>query len=161
MSTLLLHLKKIALGGFSHTPEVCPFLTLYQYVTSRPDRSATEELWIQLELEVIKTLVVMLHRQWLSIRMHERSMERSECFWLSPCVQLFREGVLLLHYLFQRDKNFSEHCLEVLHLHDQVIPGIRDTFRKIPQLMESEKLAQEEMCPPETDAEDMEVDTGP
>ncbi|XP_033879516.3 ATR-interacting protein [Acipenser ruthenus] len=166
--------------------EVCPFLTLYQYVTSRPDRSATEELWIQLELEVvrfltqlcanwralvdspcqcnsevIKTLVVMLHRQWLSIRMHERSMERSGCFWLSPCVQLFREGVLLLHYLFQRDKNFSEHCLEVLHLHDQVIPGIRDTFRKIPQLMESEKLAQEEMCPPETDAEDMEVDTGP
>ncbi|XP_041129612.1 ATR-interacting protein-like isoform X2 [Polyodon spathula] len=170
--------------------EDCPFIALYQYITSRPDRSAAEDLWIQLELgvvrfltqlcaqrpanwrvlvdspcqcnsEVVKTLVVMLHRQWLSITVHERSMERSECFWLSPLVQLFREGVLLLHYLFQRDKNFSEHCLEVLHLYDQVIPGIRDTFYKIPQLVESEKLALEEMCPPETDAEDMEMDTGP
>lgn len=31
----------------------CPFLKIFQYVTSRPDKSASEDMWNRFELEVI------------------------------------------------------------------------------------------------------------
>lgn len=45
---------------------------------------------------------------------------------------------MLLHWLLLKDSSFSEHCLEVLHMYDQVIPAIRDTLRLVPDLSESE-----------------------
>ncbi|XP_039626776.1 ATR-interacting protein isoform X1 [Polypterus senegalus] len=167
--------------------DLCPLIALYTYAASRPDKSALEKSWLQLELEVVKllmklcthntatcnsliqsscqcssevvkTIIVILHRQWLVIKMHERTSQFHEGFWTSPCIQLIRQGLLLLHYLFQRDKNFPDHCLDVMHLYDQFILGVRDTFNKIPQLMDSEDMALEEMCPP--DIEDKEKDPG-
>lgn len=49
-------------------------------------------------------------------------------------VQFLRDTVLLLHNLSQKDKLFQEHCLEVLHQYDHVMPGIRAIFRKVPNL---------------------------
>ncbi|NXL65792.1 ATRIP protein, partial [Chordeiles acutipennis] len=131
----------------SHS-DTCLFLALYMYITSRPDKSASEMLWLQLEqetvrlltrwmrcsspavllpgtdcqcnLEVVKALIIMLHRQWMKIRRSENSL----CAYKERIFQFLRDAVLLLHSLSQKDKLFHEHCLEVLHQYDQAMPGI-------------------------------------
>ncbi|NWW62966.1 ATRIP protein, partial [Ifrita kowaldi] len=111
----------------SHS-DTCLLLALYMYITSRPDKSASEMLWLQLEqealfllLQVVKALIVMLHRQWMKIRRSETSL----CAHKERVIQFLRDAVLLLHSLSQKDKLFHEHCLEVLHQYDQAMPGIR------------------------------------
>ncbi|KFQ23214.1 hypothetical protein N332_14960, partial [Mesitornis unicolor] len=131
----------------SHS-DTCLLLALYTYITSRPDKSASEMLWLQLEqetvrlltrcmrccspavllpgtdcqcnLEVVKALIIMLHRQWMKIRRSENSL----CAYKEKIIPFLRDAVLLLHSLSQKDKLFHEHCLEVLHQYDQAMPGI-------------------------------------
>ncbi|KAF1453030.1 ATR-interacting protein, partial [Pygoscelis papua] len=131
----------------SHS-DTCLLLALYTYITSRPDKSASEMLWLQLEqetvrlltrcmrcsspavllpgtdcqcnLEAVKALIIMLHRQWMKIRRSENSL----CAYKEQIIQFLRDAVLLLHSLSQKDKLFHEHCLEVLHQYDQAMPGI-------------------------------------
>ncbi|NWR39159.1 ATRIP protein, partial [Tachuris rubrigastra] len=131
----------------SHS-DTCLLLALYMYITSRPDKSASEMLWLQLEqeavrlltrhtrcsrpallspgpscqcnLEVVKALIIMLHRQWMRMRRAENSL----CAHKEQVTQFLRDAVLLLHSLSQKDKLFHEHCLEVLHQYDQAMPGI-------------------------------------
>ncbi|NXF76485.1 ATRIP protein, partial [Sclerurus mexicanus] len=131
----------------SHS-DTCLLLALYMYIISRPDKSASEMLWLQLEqeavrlltrcmrcprpavllpgtdcqcnLEVVKALIIMLHRQWMKIRRAENSL----CAHKEQIIQFLRDAVLLLHSLSQKDKLFHEHCLEVLHQYDQAMPGI-------------------------------------
>ncbi|XP_043933352.1 ATR-interacting protein isoform X2 [Protopterus annectens] len=173
--------SRLAASFFSHS-EDCPLLHLCTYVTSRPDRSAFESQWHQLESEVVrffmkfytynsstvldsecrcsgevvKTVTVMLHRHWLNVRKCERNLSSLG----HSAVQFLQDTVLLLHCLSQKDKNFTEHCLDVLHQYDQVIPGIKAIFRRITDLKESEEIALEELCPPEPDVEEQEMETG-
>ncbi|XP_064288333.1 ATR-interacting protein isoform X2 [Passer domesticus] len=155
----------------SHS-DTCLLLALYMYITSRPDKSASEMLWLQLEqetvrlltrcmwcsrpavlfpgtdcqcyLEVVKALIVMLHRQWMKIR-----SESSLCAHRERVIQFLRDAVLLLHSLSQKDKLFHEHCLEVLHQYDQAMPGIRAILKKTQKLSASEELILDELYPPE------------
>ncbi|XP_048038644.1 ATR-interacting protein isoform X4 [Megalobrama amblycephala] len=167
----------------------CPFLKIFQYVTSRLDKSASEDMWSHFDLEVIRlltklftqkaetwtafcesscqcinevvrTVVVVLHRQWLKTK-GRGSQTLANRTWASPGLQVLREALMLLHWLLLKDSSFSEHCLDVLHMYDQVIPAIRDTFRLVPDLSESEELALEEICRSETEyVEDMDMETG-
>nr|XP_015203758.1 PREDICTED: ATR-interacting protein [Lepisosteus oculatus] len=169
----------------SHLDE-CPFFRLYTYITPRPDRLVTDNCGTQLDLEVVRlltklctqsssssatlfksscqcnkeivrTLVVILHRQWLQVRAQECGEEQG----VRPqpgTLPLLREALQLLHWLSQHDPGFAEHCLDVLHMYGQVIPAVRDAFRKIPCLWGSEELALEEICRPEADVEDMDID---
>nr|XP_054496273.1 ATR-interacting protein [Agelaius phoeniceus] len=155
----------------SHS-DICLLLALYMYITSRPDKSASEMLWLQLEqetlrlltrcmwcsraavlfpgtdcqcyLEGVKALIVMLHRQWMKIR-----SETSLCAHRERVIQFLRDAVLLLHSLSQKDKLFHEHCLEVLHQYDQAMPGIRAILKKTQKLSASEELILDELYPPE------------
>lgn len=168
----------------------CPLLRTFQYVTSRPDKSASEDAWSRLELEVIRlltklftqntgtwaalsrsscqcihelvrTVVVLLHEQWLKTKARE-SQTSCNRTWTGSGVQVLREALMFLHWLLLKDSSFSEHCLDVLHMYDQVIPAIRDTFRLIPDLSDSEELALEEICRSETEyVEDMDTEAGP
>ncbi|KAG9337050.1 hypothetical protein JZ751_029817 [Albula glossodonta] len=166
--------------------EACPLLKMLQYVTDRPDKTATQSQWSQLELEVVRFLTLLFtqktstwmafiksscqcNSEWLEVRRWEcqdqgeegEQQEQREQAWAGPGVHLLREALLLLHWLLLNHARFSEHSLGVLHLYDQVVPAIRDTFRKIPCLTESEELALEEICRPESeDAEDMDIDNG-
>ncbi|XP_069499960.1 ATR-interacting protein isoform X2 [Ambystoma mexicanum] len=163
--------------------ETCVLLALYTYVTSRPDKQACEKLWLLLEeeivrfqtklcvqplrlhdtygystcqctREVVKALVIMVHRQWLKVRRSENSL----CGFQKRAVTFLRDALLLLHTLSQKDKSFNEHCIEVLHQYDQAMPGIRAIFRKLPDLKESEELALEDLCPPEPEMDDQDID---
>lgn len=80
--------------------------------------------------QVVKALVIMLHRQWMKIRRSESSL----CAHKEQVIQFLRDAVLLLHSLSQKDKLFHEHCLEVLHQYDQAMPGIRAILRKTKKL---------------------------
>lgn len=199
-----LSLSVSLLAGLVHSDELafricchadwCVFLKVFQYITSRPDKTVTDSHWSQLEVEVVrfltslfnrkastwsvfaesscqchsevvKTTVVLLHRQWLDLRgrvegsLWGDSAILNPAWCSSPGVDLLREALMLLHWLFLNNSSFSEHCLPVLHMYDQMIPAIRDTFRRIPHLSESEELALDEICRPESeDTEDM--DTG-
>ncbi|XP_031465228.1 ATR-interacting protein isoform X2 [Phasianus colchicus] len=161
----------------SHS-DSCLLLALYMYITSRPDKSASEVRWLQLEqeavrlltrcvrfssptvlppaahcqcnLEVVKALIIMLHRQWTKIRRFESSL----CAHKEQVIQFLRDAVLLLHSLSQKDKLFHEHCLEVLHQYDQAMPGIRAILRKTEKLSAYEELILDELYPPEPEAED-------
>ncbi|XP_069793337.1 ATR-interacting protein isoform X2 [Narcine bancroftii] len=164
---------------FCSQSAACHFLNLYMYASSRPDSSATDVLWLQLEQEIIrfitkfslshpgaiavlvesdcpcnteifKTLIVMLHRQWLNIR---KSTQNLCSLGNQAVVQFLRETVMLLHCLSQRDKNFTDHCFVVLHLYDQVMHGIKAIFKKLPDLEENEEIALEELCSPEPEVE--------
>ncbi|XP_048172169.1 ATR-interacting protein isoform X2 [Corvus hawaiiensis] len=162
----------------SHS-DTCLLLALYMYITSRPDKSASEMLWLQLEqetvrlltrcmwcsrpavlfpgtdcqcnLEVVKALIVMLHRQWMKIRRSETSL----CAHKERVIQFLRDAVLLLHSLSQKDKLFHEHCLEVLHQYDQAMPGIRAILKKTQKLTASEELILDELYPPEPEDQGM------
>ncbi|XP_055566233.1 ATR-interacting protein isoform X1 [Falco biarmicus] len=166
----------------SHS-DTCLLLALYMYITSRPDKSASEMLWLQLEqetvrlltrcmrcsnpvvllpgtdcqcnLEVVKALIIMLHRQWMKIRRSENSL----CAYKEQIIQFLRDAVLLLHSLSQKDKLFHEHCLEVLHQYDQAMPGIRTTLKKTQKLSACEELVLDELYPSEPEAEDQGMDS--
>uniref|UniRef100_A0A8B9QBY3 ATR interacting protein n=1 Tax=Apteryx owenii TaxID=8824 RepID=A0A8B9QBY3_APTOW len=166
----------------SHS-DTCLLLALYMYITSRPDKSASEMLWLQLEqetlrlltrcmrcsspavsllgtdcqcnLEVVKALIIMLHRQWMKIRRSESTL----CTYKENIVQFLRDAVLLLHSLSQKDKLFHEHCLEVLHQYDQAMPGVRAILKKTQKLSACEELILDELYPPESEAEDQGMDS--
>ncbi|XP_068275966.1 ATR-interacting protein [Nyctibius grandis] len=163
--------------------DTCRLLALYMYITSRPDKSASEMLWLQLEqetvrlltrcmrcsspavllpvtdcqcnLEVVKALIIMLHRQWMKIRRSENSL----CAYKEQIIQFLRDAVLLLHSLSQKDKLFHEHYLEVLHQYDQAMPSIRAILKKTQKLSACEELILDELYPPEPEAEDQGMDS--
>ncbi|XP_010873368.2 ATR-interacting protein [Esox lucius] len=188
----LAHSEELAAALCSHT-DLCVFLPVFQYVTSRPDRTVKDTHWSLLEVKVVRflaslfirksstwsvfvesscqcrgelvqTLVVLLHRQWLELRARleaSNTMTQNPAWCTVPGVDLLREALMLLHWLFVNNSCFSDHCLPVLHMYDQMIPAIRDTFRRIPDLSESEDLALDEICRPDTeDTEDMDIDAG-
>uniref|UniRef100_H3BHQ3 ATR interacting protein n=1 Tax=Latimeria chalumnae TaxID=7897 RepID=H3BHQ3_LATCH len=169
---------------FCSQSDTCLLLTLCTYATSRPDKLASDRSWLQLEQEVVrfltkaftqisgaytvffksdchcsnevvKAIILMLHRQWLSIRKCKQNVDLLK----NPVVQFLREAVLLLHCLFQKDKNFSEHCLDVIHQYDYAMHGIRALFSKVKDLKEYEELALEELCPAEPETEITEIES--
>ncbi|XP_069721604.1 ATR-interacting protein isoform X1 [Phaenicophaeus curvirostris] len=159
--------------------DTCLLLALYMYITSRPDKSAPEMLWLQLEqetvrlltrctrcsgpaallpgtdcqcsLEVVKALIIMLHRQWMKIRRSENSV----CAHKEQVIQFLRDAVLLLHSLSQKDKLFHEHRLEVLHQYEQAMPSIRAILKKTEKLNACEEMILDELYPPETEDQGM------
>ncbi|OCT85584.1 ATR interacting protein L homeolog isoform X1 [Xenopus laevis] len=169
---------------FCSCSESCILLALYTYITSGPDKSASESLWLQLEhevvrfltklsvigwsplsttsetlcqcnREVVKAVVLMLHREWLGLR---RLSLKVLTATKTKMVQFLRDAVLLLHSLSQKDRNFHEHCLEVLHQYDQALPGVRILFKKVQVLKDNEEFALDELCPPEVETEDEYMD---
>ncbi|KAM6413877.1 ATR-interacting protein isoform 2-T2 [Rhynochetos jubatus] len=191
LPAVLLTLRLLSVLAQHHTlvaqlcsrSDTCLLLALYMYITSRPDKSAPEMLWLQLEqetvrlltrcmrrsrpavllpgtdcqcnLEVVKALIIMLHRQWMKIRRSENSL----CAYKEQTVRFLRDAVLLLHSLSQKDKLFHEHCLEVLHQYDQAMPGIRAILKKTQKLSACEELILDELYPPEPEAEDQGMDS--
>lgn len=164
--------------------ENCILLALYLYIISKPDKRISELLCIQFKYEVIrllnklitqgwnypssesgvqcqcnrevvKALVLTLHQEWLCVR---RLILLTPTQTLKKSVQLLRETAMLLYNFFQKDKNFSEHCLEVLHQYDQAVPGVRAVLRKCNILKENEEFALDELCPPDVEAEDENMD---
>ncbi|XP_073448849.1 ATR-interacting protein isoform X1 [Aquarana catesbeiana] len=176
------HKKLVSL--FCSCSESCILLALYMYITLKPDKQASESLWVQFEYEVIrvqnklitqgwnysssesgvqcqcnrevvKALVLTLHQEWLCVR---RLILLSPTPSLNKSVQLLREMAMLLYSFFQKDKNFSENCLEVLHPYDQAVRGVRAILRKYNILKENEEFALDELCPPDVEAEDENMD---
>ncbi|XP_054406808.1 ATR-interacting protein isoform X7 [Pongo pygmaeus] len=162
----------------------CLLLLLYMYITSRPDRVASETQWLQLEqevvwllaklgvqsplppvtgsncqcnVEVVRALTVMLHRQWLTVR---RAGGPPRTDQQRRTVRCLRDTVLLLHGLSQKDKLFMMHCVEVLHQYDQVMPGVSMLIRGLPDVTDCEEAALDDLCAAETDVEDPEVECG-
>ncbi|XP_029946785.1 ATR-interacting protein-like isoform X2 [Salarias fasciatus] len=120
--------------------------------------------------ELVQTVVIVLHRQWLDVRGSDSPADSAvwppppqRCpaspvpWWRGAAASLLRECLLLLHWLLLHHSSFSESCRPLLHMYDQVIPAVRDTLKKIPELSESEELALEEICRSEGD--DMDVDS--
>ncbi|CAK6435935.1 unnamed protein product [Pipistrellus nathusii] len=162
----------------------CLLLLLYTYVTSRPDRAATDTQWLHLEqeavwllaklgmqspsspvtgsscqchVEVVRVLIVVLHRQWLTVRRAGRAS------WTVPqrrTVRCLRDAVLLLHSLSQRDKLFAVHCVGVLHQFDQALPGVSALLRGLPDLTGCEEAALDDLCAADPDADDPDMDCG-
>uniref|UniRef100_A0A8D3E3L8 ATR-interacting protein n=1 Tax=Scophthalmus maximus TaxID=52904 RepID=A0A8D3E3L8_SCOMX len=139
--------------------DACIFLKLFLYVRNRPDKRATHSDWIMLDLQVVRllsrlvtqraenlhstcqchaelvqTVVIVFHRQWLDLRASQEPTNSSA----SPAASLLRECLLLLHWLLLHHAGFSESCRPLLHMYDQVIPAVRDTLRRVPGLSESE-----------------------
>nr|XP_046237137.1 ATR-interacting protein [Scatophagus argus] len=123
--------------------------------------------------ELVQTVVIVFHRQWLDLRGSQELTDSTglalplhQCsssslpWWRGAAASLLRECLLLLHWLLLHHGSFSESCRPLLHMYDQVIPAVRDTLRKIPELSESEELALEEICRSEgDDTDDMDTDT--
>ncbi|KAL1782070.1 ATR-interacting protein isoform X1 [Sigmodon hispidus] len=164
----------------SHS-EGCLLLRLYMYITSRPDKVASETQWLQLEqevvwllaklsvqspstpgtgsdcqcnVEVVRVLTVMLHRQWLTVRRAGGPRTHHQ----KQTIRCLRDTVLLLHSLSQKDKLFTVHCVEVLHQYDQVMPGVNMLIRALPDVTDCEEAALDDLCAAETDLEDSEMD---
>uniref|UniRef100_F6SIR0 ATR interacting protein n=1 Tax=Callithrix jacchus TaxID=9483 RepID=F6SIR0_CALJA len=140
----------------SHS-EGCLLLLLYMYITSRPDRVASETQWLELEQEVVRALTVMLHRQWLTVR---RAGGPPKTNQQRRTVRCLRDTVLLLHGLSQKDKLFMMHCVEVLHQYDQVMPGVSMLIRGLPDVTDCEEAALDDLCAAETDVDDPEMECG-
>ncbi|XP_029358384.1 ATR-interacting protein isoform X2 [Echeneis naucrates] len=179
----------------------CAFLKLFQYIRTRPDNQASHTDWVMLDLKVVRllcrlltqreeswtanlhrscqcytelvqTVVIIFHRQWLDLRGSQELSDSTgllrplpHCsplsgpWWRNPAASLLRECLLLLHWLLLHHGSFSESCRPLLHMYDQVIPAVRETLRKIPELSESEELALEEICRSEgDDTDDMDTD---
>uniref|UniRef100_A0A6G1R3M5 ATR interacting protein n=1 Tax=Hypotaenidia okinawae TaxID=2861861 RepID=A0A6G1R3M5_9GRUI len=109
----------------------------------------------QCNLEVVKALIIMLHRQWMKMRRSENSL----CAYKERMIQFLRDAVFLLHSLSQKDKLFHEHCLEVLHQYDQAMPGIRAILKKTQKLSACEELILDDLYPSEPEAEDHGMDS--
>ncbi|XP_056380027.1 ATR-interacting protein [Hyla sarda] len=171
-------------GLFCSCSEQCLLLALYTYIISKPDKQASEKQWLQLEhevvrflnkliiqgssslsarsgvtcvcnREVVKALVLTLHQEWLNVRCLNVLLPTTN---QNKSVLFLREAVMVLHSLYQKDKSFSEHCLEVFHQYDQAVPGIRALFRKFNTLNENEEFALDELSPPEVETEDESMD---
>ncbi|KAK2861732.1 hypothetical protein Q5P01_001265 [Channa striata] len=124
--------------------------------------------------ELVQTVVIVFHRQWLELRGSQEPTDSTELnpppaqssapvlpWWCGPAASLLRECLLLLHWLLLHHGSFSESCRPLLHMYDQVIPAVRDTLKKIPELSDSEELALEEICRSEgDDTDDMDTDSG-
>ncbi|XP_050996298.1 ATR-interacting protein isoform X1 [Acomys russatus] len=159
----------------------CLLLRLHMYITSRPDKVASEAQWLQLEQEVVwllaklgvqspsrpgigsdcqcnmeavRALTVMLHRQWLTVRRAGGPRTHQQ----KQTVRCLRDTVLLLHSLSQKDKLFTVHCVEVLHQYDQVMPGVSMLIRALPDVTDCEETALDDLCAVETDLDDSEMD---
>ncbi|KAM6161235.1 ATR-interacting protein [Erethizon dorsatum] len=181
--SLLVDHESLALRLCSHS-EGCLLLLLYMYVTSRPDKGASGTQWLQLEqeavwllaklgvqsspspvtgsdcqcnVEVVRALTVMLHRQWLTVR-RAGGPPRTE--QQKRTVRCLRDTVVLLHSLSQKDKLFTVHCVEVLHQYDQVLPGVSTLIRGLPDVTDCEEAALDDLCGMETDMDDPEMDCG-
>lgn len=181
--SLLVDHEKLAAQLCSHS-EGCLLLLLYMYITSRPDSAASETQWLQLEqeavwllaklgvqspsspvtgsscqcnVEVVRALTVVLHRQWLTVR---RAGGPPQTERQRRTVRCLRDTVLLLHGLSQKDKLFTVHCVEVLHQYDQVMPGVSMLIRGLPDVTDCEEAALEDLCAVETDADEPEMDCG-
>ncbi|XP_029099063.1 ATR-interacting protein isoform X1 [Monodon monoceros] len=181
--SLLVDHEKLAPQLCSH-PEGCLLLLLYMYITSRPDKAASETQWLQLEqeavwllaklavqspsspvtgsscqcnVEVVRALTVMLHRQWLTVR---RAGGPPRTDQQKRTVRCLRDTVLLLHSLSQKDKLFTVHCVEVLHQYDQVMPGVSMLIRGLPDVTGCEEAALDDLCAAEADVDDPEMDCG-
>ncbi|XP_066900454.1 ATR-interacting protein isoform X3 [Kogia breviceps] len=181
--SLLVDHEKLAPQLCSH-PEGCLLLLLYMYITSRPDKAASETQWLQLEqeavwllaklavqspsspvtgsscqcnVEVVRALTVMLHRQWLTVR---RAGGPPRTDQQKRTVRCLRDTVLLLHSLSQKDKLFTVHCVEVLHQYDQVMPGVSMLIRGLPDVTGCEEAALDDLCAVEADVDDPEMDCG-
>ncbi|KAM9185765.1 ATR-interacting protein isoform 3-T3 [Dugong dugon] len=178
--SLLVDHKKLAPQLCSHS-EGCLLLLLYMYITSRPDKMASDRQWLQLEqeavwllaklgvqspspvtgsdchcnVEVVRALTVMLHRQWLTVRRAEGPPRTDQ---QKRTVRCLRDTVLLLHSLSQKDKLFTVHCVEVLHQYDQVMPGVSTLIRGLPDVTDCEEAALDDLCAAETDVDDPEMD---
>ncbi|XP_025740573.1 ATR-interacting protein isoform X3 [Callorhinus ursinus] len=162
--------------------EGCLLLLLYTYITSRPDKVASDTQWLQLEQEAVwllaklgvqspcspvtgsncqcnvegvRALTVMLHRQWLTVR---RAGGPPRTDRQKRTVRCLRDTVLLLHGLSQKDKLFTVHCVEVLHQYDQVMPGVSMLIRGLPDVADCEEAALDDLCATETDVDDPEMD---
>ncbi|XP_008851474.1 ATR-interacting protein isoform X2 [Nannospalax galili] len=160
----------------------CLLLRLYIYIISRPDKVASETQWLQLEqeviwllaklsvhspsppvtgsdcqcnVEVVRALTMMLHRQWMTMR---RAGGPPRTHQQKRTVRCLRDTVLLLHSLSQKDKLFTMHCVEVLHQYDQVMPGVSMLIRALPDVTDCEEAALDDLCATETDTEDPEMD---
>ncbi|XP_059186162.1 ATR-interacting protein isoform X2 [Centropristis striata] len=124
--------------------------------------------------ELVQMVVIVFHRQWLDLRgsqdvtdstglasPSQKCPTSSVPWWRGATSSLLRECLLLLHWLLLHHGSYSESCRPLLHMYDQVIPAVRDTLRKIPELSESEELALEEICRSEgDDTDDMDTDAG-
>ncbi|XP_078804023.1 ATR-interacting protein isoform X2 [Oryzias latipes] len=176
-----------------HDP--CVFLKLFHFIKTRPDRKAAKSDWTLLDLQVVtlvsrltqgvgtwradvqstcqcntqlvQTVVILLHRQWLDLRSSQESTEPTGVTQGSVClpwrrsvaVSLLRECLLLLHWLLLHHCSFPESCRPLLHMYDQMIPAMRNNLREILQLSESEEVALEDLCRSEgDDADDMDAD---
>lgn len=178
--SLLVDHDSLAQQLCSHS-EGCLLLRLYMYITSRPDRVASETQWLQLEQEVVwllaklsvqspsppgigsdcqcnveavRVLTVMLHRQWLTVRRAGGPRTHQQ----KQTIRCLRDTVLLLHSLSQKDKLFTVHCVEVLHQYDQVMPGVSMLIRALPDVTDCEEAALDDLCAAETDLDDSEMD---
>ncbi|XP_061893588.1 ATR-interacting protein isoform X2 [Entelurus aequoreus] len=119
--------------------------------------SQTAESWIsrqcggcQCYTELVQTVVIVLHRQWMDLQDSPEPTDSSPDLGPrpdqhSPPWSLLREGVQLLHWLLHHHASFYDSCQPLLHMYDQVIPALRDTLRRLPQLSESEELVLEEI----------------
>ncbi|XP_017199288.2 ATR-interacting protein isoform X2 [Oryctolagus cuniculus] len=189
LPSVLLTVKLLALLVDDNTlaPQLCShsgclLLLLYMYITSRPDGTASEAQWLQLEqeavwllaklgvqslsppvtgsdcqcsVEVVRALTVMLHRQWLTLRRAGTAPGPAQ---QGRAVRCLRDTVLLLHSLSQKDKLFTVHCVEVLHQYDQVMPGVSTLLRGLPDVTDCEEAALDDLCATEADMEDPEAD---
>ncbi|XP_038136815.1 ATR-interacting protein isoform X1 [Cyprinodon tularosa] len=169
--------------------DTCIFLKLFHLIRTIPDTRATCTDLILLDLQVVRLLsrvtqrteswtkseqspcqcytelvqvvVIIFHRQWLDLRgSQEQPSVACSPDWSDTASALLRECLLLLHWLLLHHRSFSESCRPVLHMYDQMIPSVRETLIKIPELSDSEELALEEICRSDgDDTDDMETDT--
>ncbi|CAL8336768.1 unnamed protein product [Merluccius merluccius] len=130
---------------------------LFHYIRTRPEPLTID--WTLLDLQVVQTVVVVVHRQWLELRDRQTSPPVAVG---GPQWAVLREALLLLHWLLGNHGGFSEGCRAVLHLYHQLVPALRDAMRTIPtNLSYSEELALEEVCRSEADdTDDMDTETG-
>ncbi|XP_051932933.1 ATR-interacting protein isoform X2 [Hippocampus zosterae] len=168
---LLQHVRKRPVKKASHGEIIRMELQVVRLLNRL---SQTAESWqnssCQCNIEVVQTSVIILHRQWLDLYDSPEPADGSpgvgpsraqRDWWREPPASLLRECVLLLHRLLHHHAEFSASCRPLLHMYDQAIPALRDIFRKIPDLSESEELAFEEICRQECDdTDDMDTDSG-
>ncbi|CAL8336093.1 unnamed protein product [Lota lota] len=164
------------------THESCVFLRLFNYIRTRPEPrtidwtlldlqvirllsrllTQTESIWSSQTkqcpcyTEMVQTVVVVVHRQWLELRDRQTAPPVSVD---GPQWAVLQEGLLLLHWLLGNHGGFSEGCGAVLHMYDQLVPALRHALRSGPtHLSYSEELALEEVC--RSEADDMDDETG-
>lgn len=105
----------------------------------RFNRSVTFKDWIA-RLEISKTTEYFLFSPSGLDPPQRCSSNSLQYWWHGTAPSLLRECLMLLHWLVLHHGSFSESCRPLLHMYDQVIPAVRDTLRRIPELSESEGI---------------------